>query len=71
MDQISAALDRIPDLHFEVVGVCTGVDHLVLNYRNHLGGLVCEVLRFDGELVAEGAGTYLSADAAAASGVRD
>src|SRR3954454_17595147 len=42
----SAALARIPDLRFEVVGVYTGVDTLVLNYRNHAGGLVCEVLRF-------------------------
>jgi len=67
----SAALARIPDLRFEVVGVYTGVDTLVLNYRNHAGGLVCEVLRFAGDLAVEGAGTYLSDDAAGASGVRD
>lgn len=66
----SAALARIPDLEFELLGVYTGIDTLVLNYRNHVGGLVCEVLRFDGERVAEGAGTYLSDDAAGASGVR-
>ena len=66
----SAALARIPDLHFEVLGVYTGIDTVVLNYRNHAGGLVCEVLRFDGNLVVEGAGTYLSDDAAGASGVR-
>jgi hypothetical protein len=65
----SAALARIPDLHFEVVGTYAGVEHLVINYRNHVGGLVCEVLRFDGSLVAEGHGTYLSDDAAAASGI--
>jgi hypothetical protein len=70
-DYWTTALARIPDLHFDIVGVYTGVDHLVLNYRNHLGGLVCEVLRFDGALVAEGAGTYLSGDAAGASGVTD
>src|SRR3954452_14026349 len=63
------ALARVPDLRFEVVGVYVGVDHLVITYRNHLGGLVCEVLRFDGEQVVEGAGTYLSEDAAAASGI--
>jgi hypothetical protein len=67
----TSALARIPDLHFELVGVYTGVDHLVLHYRNHVGGLVCEVLRFRGDLVAEGAGTYLSDDAAGASGVRE
>src|SRR5947209_5209085 len=65
----SAALARVPDLHFEVLGVYTGTDHLVINYRNHVGGLVCEVLRFDGELVAEGHGTYVSDDAAGASGI--
>jgi ketosteroid isomerase-like protein len=65
----TAALARVPDLRFEVLGVYAGVDHLVINYRNHLGGLVCEVLRFDGEQVVEGAGTYLSEDAAAASGI--
>src|SRR4051794_31214339 len=66
----SAALARIPDLRFELLGVYSGIDTLVLNYRNHVGGLVCEVLRFDGEKVAEGAGTYLSDDAAGASGVQ-
>ena len=64
-----AGLPRIPDLHFDVIAVYTGVDTLVINYRNHVGGLVCEVLRFDGDLVVEGAGTYLSDDAAGASGV--
>jgi ketosteroid isomerase-like protein len=68
-DYWSAALARIPDLRFEIVGVYTGIDTLVLNYRNHVGGLVCEVLRFSGDLVVEGAGTYLADDAAAASGV--
>ena len=32
---------------------------LVINYRNHRGELVNEVLIFDGELVREGHGTYL------------
>jgi ketosteroid isomerase-like protein len=49
-----------PDLHFDVVGLYVGVDVLVINYRNQSGGLVCEVLLFDGELVREGHGTYLS-----------
>jgi hypothetical protein len=65
----SAALDRLPDLHFELLGAYAGVDNLVINYRNHVGGLVCEVLRFDGSLVAEGSGTYLSDDAARATGL--
>ena len=52
-------LRRIPDLHFEVSGVYVGVGVLVINYRNQKGGLVNEVLIFDGELVKEGYGTYL------------
>jgi len=31
----------------------------VINYRNHRGDLVNEVLTFDGDLVCEGHGTYL------------
>ncbi|TXS57636.1 YybH family protein [Streptomyces sp. t39] len=54
-------LRRIPDLRFEVVGVYAGVGCLVVNYRNQRGGLVNEVLVFDGPLVTEGYGTYLDA----------
>ncbi|MDQ0382257.1 hypothetical protein [Amycolatopsis thermophila] len=54
---------RIPDLAFEVVGVYTGAGTLVINYRNQKGGLVNEVLHFDGDLVREGHGTYLGEDA--------
>ncbi|WP_246272422.1 hypothetical protein [Amycolatopsis acididurans] len=39
---------RIPDLHFEIVA-----STLVINYRNQKGGLVNEVLMFEGH------GTYL------------
>ena len=56
-------LRRIPDLRFEVLGSYAGVDCLVINYRNQKGGLVNEVLIFDGSLVAEGYGTYLGEDA--------
>jgi hypothetical protein len=31
----------------------------VINYRNQNGGLVSEVLKFDGPFVVEGHGTYL------------
>jgi hypothetical protein len=50
---------RLPGLHFEVIGFYVGVSTLVINYRNQDGGLVCEVLSFDGSLVREGHGTYL------------
>ena len=50
----------IPDLHFELVGLYVGISTLVINYRNQAGGLVSEVLTFDGALVSEGHGTYLA-----------
>jgi ketosteroid isomerase-like protein len=55
----STALARIPDLRFELVGVYVGVDTVVIHYRNQNGGLVNEVLVFDGDRVREGYGTYL------------
>jgi len=56
-------LSRIPDLRFELVGIYLGVETIVINYRNQNGGLVNEVLKFDGPLVVEGHGTYLGGDA--------
>lgn len=50
----------IPDLRFEVLAVYAGISTLVVNYRNQAGGVVCEVLTFDGPLVREGHGTYLA-----------
>jgi len=55
-----AALEAVPDLRFDLVGVYAGVSTLVINYRNQKGGLVCEVLEFDGSLVRRGHGTYLA-----------
>ena len=63
-------LKRIPDLHFDVEAVYVGVQTVVVNYRNHTGALVCEVLEFEAGLVARGHGTYLTDDAARVSGVR-
>jgi hypothetical protein len=57
----SEGIRLTPDLHFELVGVYVGIDTLTINCRNQNGGLVNEVLRFDGALVVEGHGTYLSA----------
>jgi hypothetical protein len=59
----SEGLRRIPDLRFEVLGLYVGVSSLVINYRNQNGGLVNEVLIFDGSLVTQGHGTYLGAEA--------
>jgi len=33
---------------------------VVINYRNQAGGVVCEVLTFEGTLVRQGHGTYLA-----------
>ena len=60
-DYWTEGLRQIPDLHFEVVATYVGVNTLVINYRNQRGGLVNEVLIFDGALVVEGHGTYLDA----------
>ena len=65
----TVGLERIPDLHFEIIDVYTGLDTIVINYRNHAGGRVNEVLQLDDSgLVVRGDGTYLVADAAEASG---
>ncbi len=56
-------LRRIPDLHFEVVGVYLGIGVVVINYRNQAGNFVNEVLGFDGSLVCWGHGTYLGGGA--------
>lgn len=57
-------LRLIPDLCFEVVASYVGVNTIVINYRNQNGGLVNEVLTFDGGLVVSGHGTYLDPDSA-------
>jgi hypothetical protein len=53
------ALERVPNLHFVVQGVYTGVNTLVIHYRNQDGVLVNEVLTFAGTYVKEGHATYL------------
>ena len=56
----TVALSRIPNLRFTVEAVYRGIDTVVIAYRNQDGGLVSEVLKFDGDLVVEGHGTYLT-----------
>jgi hypothetical protein len=56
-------LRRIPGLRFELLGIYVGQTTVVINYRNQSGGLVNEVLTFDGHLVTAGHGTYLAGDA--------
>ena len=52
-------LRRSPELHFEIEDLYLGISTIVIHYRNHSGGLVNEVLTFDGPLVIEGHATYL------------
>jgi hypothetical protein len=67
-DYWAEGLRRVPELRFEIESLYVGVQTLVINYRNQAGGLVNEVLVFDGALVAQGHGTYLIRDAKGASG---
>ena len=61
-------LEKIADLHFTVEAVYTGIDVLVINYRNQAGNLVCEVLHLRDGLVVSGAGTYRGPDVSTATG---
>ena len=65
----SYALGMLPDLHFTVEDVYSGLDTIAIAYRNHAGNRVCELLTFDGPLVVAGHATYRSDAAAAASGL--
>jgi hypothetical protein len=59
-DYWTTALSQQANLHFELIGVYSGESTLVINYRNHRGQSVNEVLTFDGDgLVRVGHGTYL------------
>ena len=49
---------RIPDLHFSIDAVFVGIDCIVIAYVNQKQARVSEVLKFDGDLVIEGHGTY-------------
>ncbi|MGQ4485811.1 nuclear transport factor 2 family protein [Streptomyces sp. 372A] len=51
-------LELIPDLEFEVMDVRAGVDTLVIDYRNQIGGRVYEVLTLRDGLVIAGLGAY-------------
>lgn len=60
-DYWATALAQVPDLRFELVDVCAGVSTLLIRFRNQLGAVRCEVLRFEDGLVVEGEGTDLLA----------
>jgi ketosteroid isomerase-like protein len=43
------ALERLPDLHFEVIEALAGVDSIAIYYHAVLGQRAAEVLFFDGK----------------------
>jgi len=54
----SAALKLVPDLHFELTRLFAGVDSLLIGFRMNGGPERFEILRFRGDRVSEGHGTY-------------
>jgi hypothetical protein len=51
-------LRAVPDLHFELLTVLTGVDLIVIHYRDQRGRATVEVGRLDGDRIIEGWGAY-------------
>ncbi len=43
----AAALEKLPDLHFELLDTAVGVDSIALYYRSVMGKLAIEVMFFD------------------------
>ena len=55
----AAGLERIPDLHFDLVSVLETVDGITILYRNQRDGLVAETLLFGADrLVTQGFAAY-------------
>ncbi|MDQ3757005.1 MAG: nuclear transport factor 2 family protein [Actinomycetota bacterium] len=53
------ALEGNTELEFTLVGVYSGIDTIVVNYRNQLGDLVNEVAVFMGGLIVVGHATHV------------
>jgi len=45
----SAALAKLPDLHFELIDLFVSPDSIVVFYQNERGMKICEYLRLDAE----------------------
>lgn len=54
----SLGLQQVPDLQFTLEEVFAGVDAMVILYHNQKGARVSEILKFAGDEVIEGHGTY-------------
>ena len=46
-DYWRAALEKMPDLHFELLDVCTGVNSIAVYYKSVMDKLAIEVMEFD------------------------
>ena len=46
-DYWRAALEKMPDLHFELLDVCEGVNSVAVYYRSVMDKLAIEVMEFD------------------------
>ncbi len=47
-DYWRAALEKMPNLHFELLDVCTGVNSIAVYYKSVMDKLAIEVMEFDG-----------------------
>lgn len=54
----SVALAQVPDLHFELTTLYAGIDSLLIGFRMNGAAERFEILRFRGDRVGEGHGTY-------------
>lgn len=48
-DYWRAALEKMPDLYFELLDVCTGVNSIAVYYKSAMDTLAIEVMEFDSE----------------------
>jgi len=51
-------LALLPDLHFELISILTGVGSITLYYKNHRGQFVAEVFHFNADGKVEQAFAY-------------
>ncbi|MHC2335169.1 nuclear transport factor 2 family protein [Bradyrhizobium sp. USDA 4454] len=56
----SAALAKLPELHFELIDLYVSPDSVVVFYRNERGNRICEYLRCDADgKIVQGSANHL------------
>jgi ketosteroid isomerase-like protein len=54
------ALQRLPNLHFDLIDIYVSPDSIVVFYQNDRGAKICEYLRLDGEgKIRQGSANHL------------